>query len=290
MRIVTRCVVVGLAMSAVACGEGGGRLPTISTPPKTAPSPPPSTSADFEPVRIVSGADKTPVAGAAVLIEGTRFVSDENGRVTPDPLRGAAPGASIDVDAPGYLPRRTRIDRYRMVILWPVADAAEEEAVHEMVYRWAGPGETFHPPDPGPFLISFLDARSLDPGVADAWSAEAMEFGDRLGLTYVQSYSFQYEQNEIAVRFAETGACDPTPALGFCRDSQHYKSFLVLPGKARDPQTIRRVLASWFLGPNPLPGFLSRSRPAGELSPFEVQTIQMLFMRPLPNRWPDSDR
>ena len=290
MRIVTRSVVVGLAMSAVACGEGGGRLPTLSTPPTTAPSPPPSTSADFQPVRVVSGADTKPVAGASVLIEGSRFVSDENGRVTPDPLRGAALGASIDVDAPGYLPRRTRIDHYRTVILWPVADAAEEEAVHEMVYRWAGPRQAFHPPDPGPFLISFLDARSLDPGVADAWSAEAMEFGDLLGLNYVQSYSFQYEQNEIAVRFSETGACDPLPSLGFCRDSHYYKSFLVLPGKARDPQTIRRVLVSWFLGPNPLPGFLNRSRPADQLSPLEMQTLRMLFMRPLPNRWPDTDR
>ena len=62
------------------------------------------------------------------------------------------------------------------------------------------------------------------------------------------------------------------------------------PEKATDPETIRRVLASWFLGPNPLPGFLNGDAQAASLSPLEMQTIRMILQRRLNNRWPDSDR
>ncbi len=64
----------------------------------------------------------------------------------------------------------------------------------------------------------------------------------------------------------------------------------MLPEKALDPTTIRRVLASWFLGPNPLPGFMNPDAPADSLSPLEIQTIRMILQRTRKNRWPDDDR
>jgi hypothetical protein len=94
------------------------------------------------------------------------------------------------------------------------------------------------------------------------------------------------------VRFADGRDCDflRMDAWEVCRVSPYYMIFLDPPHKARDPQTIRRVLASFFLGPNPLPGFLNPDAPANELSPLEDRTIRMILQRPLPNRWPDTDR
>jgi hypothetical protein len=57
-----------------------------------------------------------------------------------------------------------------------------------------------------------------------------------------------------------------------------------------DPLTIRRVLASWFLGPDPLPGMLNPEAPAESLRSLEAQTIRMILRRTLRNRWPDDDR
>ena len=59
---------------------------------------------------------------------------------------------------------------------------------------------------------------------------------------------------------------------------------------AADPLTIRRVLASRFLGPDPLPGLLDPEAPAASLSPLERQAIRMILRRTLKNRRPDDDR
>ena len=135
---------------------------------------------------------------------------------------------------------------------------------------------------------SFVSA----PDVSDAWQREGRAFGSTFGLSYQTSSSFQYEINEVAVRFrpASSASCVPVPAWGFCRDNPWYRSFTVLPDKAIEPVTIRRVLASWFLGPNPLPGLMNPEAPSDELSPLEAQTIRMILKRTKKNRWPDDDR
>jgi hypothetical protein len=35
---------------------------------------------------------------------------------------------------------------------------------------------------------------------------------------------------------------------------------------------------------------MNPENPARELSPLEARTIRMILRRPLPNRWPDTDR
>jgi hypothetical protein len=300
MRIATRCVSCLSAAALVVvmgCGSGG-------TPPTpTAGSSPAPTGAGgsaetsvVRTVRIVSGADGTPVAGAAVAFENADSDdrSGPGGEVSPSDYiyatYGILPGTAVDVDARGFLPRRTRIERDGVVTLWPVADDAEADAVRRMVY---GDQEVRQPFDLGPILVSMLfeDPGSWSPEVERAWQTEALAFGSRFGLRYEWSTSFQYETNEVAVRFATAGGCVPGPASGFCREpSPYWADFVVRPERAGDPATIRRVLASVFLGPNPLPGLLSPAAPADELSPFEEQTIRMVLLRRLPNRWPDTDR
>jgi hypothetical protein len=104
----------------------------------------------------------------------------------------------------------------------------------------------------------------------------------------------EIDEPEVKVGFGRQGggaACAPVPAWGFCREPYpYYKIFTVATEKSVDPATIRRVLASWFLGPNPLPGLMNPRAPADVLSPLELQTIRMILQRPLKNRWPDDDR
>jgi hypothetical protein len=247
-------------------------------------------------VRIVSGADGTPVPGAAVAFENADSDdrSGPGGEVSPSDYiyatYGIPPGTAVDVDARGFLPRRTRIERDGVVTLWPVADDAEADAVRRMVY---GEQEVRQPFDLGTILLSLLGegAGFLGSEVGRAWQAEALVFGARFGLRYEWSNYFLYETNEVAVRFDTAGRCSPDPASGFCREvSPYFASFVVRPERAADPATIRRVLASVFLGPNPLPGLLNPDAPAEELSPLEEQTIRMVLLRRLPNRWPDTDR
>jgi len=103
--------------------------------------------------------------------------------------------------------------------------------------------------------------------------------------------AFQYDSNEVSVVFGGAPRCEPVPTWGFCRVTDSpYETYQVALDKARDPVTIRRVLASRFIWANPLPGLMSLQAPANQLSEFEARTIRMILLRPLPNRWPDTDR
>jgi len=287
---IRRLLVVGLTLAASGCGQEGPR----PSPTDDSAAAPPSL---LQGVRIVSGVDNRPVAGATVYFEDDDgpVLSDGNGEAAPvgyiSATYGTPTGSAIDVDSPGFLPRRTRIEPNRLVTLWPVADDTEAEAVRRMVY---GGREVLQPLDSGPILISVL---AVGPGfwaseAGESWRAEADALGRRFGIAYDWSDFFRYDFNEVSVRFGGTGGCVPNPALGFCREpaSSELGSFLVLPERASDPATIRRVLASVFLGPNPLPGLMNPDAPAADLSPLEAQTIRMILLRRLPTRWPDTDR
>lgn len=296
MRRAMSCLpVVVLGLVVVGCGgEVTRRTPTSGSSP-TPTGAGGSAGTSVRTVRVVNGADGTAVPGAAVAFENADSDdrSGPNGEVSPTDYLyatyGIPPGTAVDVTARGFLPRRTRVERDGVVTLWPVADDGEADAVRRMVY---GDQTVRQPFDLGPILLSVLQDESFWGSEAGrAWKREALAFGARFGLRYEWSAFFQYETNEVAVRFDAAGRCSPDSASGFCRESSPYfASFVVRPERAGDPATIRRVLASVFLGPNPLPGLLNPDAPAEELSPLEEQTIRMVLLRRLPNRWPDTDR
>ena len=198
----------------------------------------------------------------------------------------------MDVNASGYLPRATSVGSTSDAIsLWPVSNEAEAEAVRAMVYKFAY-AETLQPSTGSELLVTMSDV-GLVPGALERWRGEAALTGPVFGVSYRFGTTFQYDQNEFEVFFRSPQVhCIPVPAWGFCRDQSApgYTVFRVLPGSALDRLTIKRVLSSWFLGPNPLPGFMNADAPADEFSPLELLTIRMIRQRPLPNRWPDSDR
>lgn len=292
MRSLLRSVVVlGACVAAIACNQKNRSNLAVPSPTSPAdPSPPVVTRQ----LRIVSGADLTPVRGAVVTINGSRYETGDDGHVAGIGETGAPDGATLDVDASGFLTRRTRVIEGGIVTLWPVADEAEASAVRRMVYQRGNPsGEVLIPPDPGPFYITIPHTGVDVPGVdvAGVWENEAKVFGSLVGLKYETSSSFQYETNEIEVRFSSpSSVCQRVPNWAFCLEPPPYRRYRVAPERAIDPATIRRVLASWFLGPNPLPGLMNAEAPEGALSALELQTIRMILLRPRLNRWPDTDR
>jgi hypothetical protein len=161
-----------------------------------------------------------------------------------------------------------------------------------MVYMPNFRGEASTPAALGPFYISILHYGDLNPSINQIWLMEAKKFGEPLGLSYEVPSSFQYETNEVSVRFdARHSECTVAAALGFCRiPSLYYKEVAVDPDRAKDPVVIRRVLASWFLGPNPLPGLMNPDAPTNTFSLLEEQAIRLILQRPLVNRYPDTDR
>jgi len=273
-----------VALLAAACDDAAGRR---STP--AGPSGPTAPAGSYS-IEVVSGADGSPVRGATAVLEGQTYRSDDQGKVTVVAPLGAW---AIDVDAAGFLPRRTTTAANQAIALWPVGSLEEAEAVRSMVYARVGPANgVLYPAEPSePFYVTFVSPH-VDPDVEEAWRIEAQAFGSMFGLRYEFARTFQYSANEVAVSFGQDPAhsCVPGPAWGFCRNSPSYKSFTLLPERALDPTTIRRVLASWFLGSNPLPGLMNPEAPAASLSPLETQTIRMILQRPLKNRWPDDDR
>ena len=142
MRLSTYAlVVICSATVASGCDRRTPTEPIAPRLPEAHPTaPPPRRPAT--PPRVVSGVDLSPVAGAQVSINATAYSTDATGAFaaeifTNDPL---------DVDAPGFLPRRTRYDGSGFITLWPVANEAESAAVRAMVYQRGKPqGEVLVP-------------------------------------------------------------------------------------------------------------------------------------------------
>lgn len=239
-------------------------------------------------IRIVSGADLTPVSDALVTLDSRPYRSDLAGYVVADLPTTPVFVTPADVEAPGFLTRRTSVRAGDTVTLWPVADEAEAAAIRAMVYERPAPfGPTLMPLSDGPLFVALLDQVGVQ---YDPWAVEAVSLGQAIGLPIRIEEQFQYEPNEIIVSVVAATTCRPAPTSGFCLVASPYKRFEVHASVANEPKTIRRVLASAFLGPNPLPGLMHAEAPADNLTPFELQTIKMIRQRPRPNRWPDTDR
>ncbi len=173
-----------LVLSAAACDDAVVRQATPAGP--TEPSP---RTVSYS-VRIVSGADGSPVRGAAVVIEGQTLESGDDGRVDVVLPFGAW---ATDVSAVGFLPRRTTTAANQTIALWPIASEAEADAVRRMVYeRGAQPDGFLFPPDSDQFLLTITDTSDTSsPAWSDAWRREATAFGSMFGVHYALSYVFQ---------------------------------------------------------------------------------------------------
>jgi hypothetical protein len=108
-------VVLGLAPS---CGGGGSRSPTAPAFAATEASRSPTGWAAGAVITAVSGETGDAVSGARVRVAGVEHRTDAAGQLV---VKQAAPdGASVDVDAEGFLPRQTSVRHASSSLtLWP---------------------------------------------------------------------------------------------------------------------------------------------------------------------------
>jgi hypothetical protein len=101
---------VVLAASLGSGGCGGGAPSSPSDPSSVA-------TASGTVLSFVSGETGAPVATARVTVAGRAHVTGADGRFAL--VEGAPPQASVDVEADGYLPRRTTLRNGGRFTLWP---------------------------------------------------------------------------------------------------------------------------------------------------------------------------
>lgn len=93
-------------------------------------------------LRIVSGETGEPVGGARVVIAGREHSSDGTGQLTLTEL--ASIGVSVDIEASGFLERKTRVRRGALTTfeLWPTASPTRLDAdyTRALVYESASLG------------------------------------------------------------------------------------------------------------------------------------------------------
>jgi hypothetical protein len=242
-----------------------------SIPAGVRPTPVPVVNLPFA---VLNGVTGERVAGAHVIgPDGHEFVSNGAGDVV---VTSPSSVPVVEVHANGYLDRRTHVSG-AAVTLWPAADEESAEAIEAMVFGDAATRRA--PVRTEPFYVDLSRLGIDDLNAVEAvWTREIGAFAKLTGADFEIHDVFNYDQ-EILVEFGETDAACVSPSWGFCGELVDRPLAIVRPELATDPVVIRRVLASAVLYPNPQPGLLNVAHPADQLSPLEIDTIRMLFVR-----------
>jgi hypothetical protein len=263
--------------------------------PTPAPSPAPHTFVDRT-VRVISGWDNAPVSGALVRVGEQAVTTDVSGYFTAGFSDDNLP---IDIDAPGYLPRRTREltgITAGAITLWPAANEAEQQAINAMAFYQ----NRLYKSDPEPgledkYFLSILpepDGPTLEQALVP-WRKQFEQISQLTNLRIDAASANRGEYCELVVDFTATSQSCPTP-WGFCDEhsTDYYftKPIHVVRERSDQPDVILRALVHTILyWPNPLPGLMNKTAPAMELSLLERQTLRMLTIRPTGTLWPDVD-
>ena len=127
-----------------ACGDDGP--PTTPTTTATRAQLPTSDFPAGTSIRIVSGENRAPVSGAEVTIGTDALVTDDAGTMTLE--HDFNEGTLVDIVAPGFLVRQTRLRRLTGAefSLWPKESSTglAEAFVFDVVYHLARGGESSH--------------------------------------------------------------------------------------------------------------------------------------------------
>jgi hypothetical protein len=223
-----------------------------------------------------------PPSNATVIVNGTPGQLDYNGTARfPIDVTGQV----IDVEAPGFLRRRT-IASPLPISLWPAQDG-DDEVVRALVFEEVS-GDTRLRAVPASVDIAF--GASITPALrADALLAAGLlnsvmqqtRVGVPGGLPVIPA-------PDVVTRL-EIGPCPPSP-FGICRAGGPDAIVHITPEASGRPETMTRALAMLFLrGDNPQPGLLSPSRPTDTLSTVEMQALCMIHRRSPETRFPDDD-
>jgi hypothetical protein len=284
----SRLAAFALVVAVPACG----RSPTAPGQPTGS-----TNSTGLATFVILDGWSQLPVAGAAVIANGTQALTDAAGQVQfPATPSGCV---VIDVKATGFLDRRTcGSSLVRQISLWPVANADEGEVTRRWVFNndridrgyWSAPIQIA--------LVPELAARA---DVAQIWAAagdtiQSVSRG-RIRFTWVTSVPEEGLVLEAAAMPLSCSEAPPWPYEigGFCvkYDPSVYllDRLRVAPERLADSRTaLRALLSAAGIKAHTVPGLMNAARPAADLSVFERKTLGMIGLRLRTVTWPDYDQ
>jgi hypothetical protein len=288
MKFGTRGFVLAATVVVGACHE----------PPPAGPTPFPGTGQAQPPdvaVTVVDGWDNAPVAAARVTIHDQSFVTDARGSLI---VPRALSGSTMDVDAVGFLPRRTYFQTVNPTTLWRVTEEREAEAIRDFVFFRDQSG-TYVLPSLAAYTVA-LDTSGLAVEgrvAAEAAWREVLGTLGELRLPFVVGNppfgdwgvvaSFTPMADESCVP-ARWGVCWYYP-----RDPGYYSTTgarIRADPAAWYPTILRALIYGALNQYSPGPGLLSRDDPAHELSLFERRALKMMSLRRPGHLWPDRDR
>jgi Matrixin len=206
--------VVALAtMAALSCGGGGAQSPTKVSVPVPTPTPRPSGWPEGTVLSVVSGETQDPVSGAKVVVAGTPRLTDADGKVA---VAAAAEGATVDVEAEGFLTRQTLV-RYgeTRLSLWPEREWLSERYTQKLVYTSSTAVDS-ESPVPLICLPPKVRTLSLQPSDSERADRKAMD----AHATAAESFNLTAQGR---VTFSVDGAADMTvptridPADEYCQ-------------------------------------------------------------------------
>jgi hypothetical protein len=303
MRILN-AVVLGLLAG---CGGDGGSAPAAPT----AVAPPPDTGFPSGTVlSIVSGETGDPVAGARMIVGGQALAADASGRVTlPMRLERDSP---IDVLAPGFFDRITRLRSRDPLTLWPKQSASGVDEHYTIALVYSPSFEDDRLGKSG--LIRLADATRdvyLVPTAEYMSDAQAAaNLGDAAHLmTEATQGRFRYVVASSAPAGAVRFEVHFYPGDGRCAENRrilgyvrwNFSGFVITGGAItmcssdawRDPGvTLHEVGHTYGLLHSPydyelMAPYVNRARNFG---PRELLIMRLMLLRPPWNGFPDTDR
>lgn len=299
-----RGVLLVLGVSVAACG-GGSR----SSAPTPTTTPDPRIPAGAV-ITVLSGENGAPVPGATVNVGGRVQTSDGAGVVRlAEPV---APGAPVDITAPGMLDRQTTLREAGTQFLWPktTANGIDENYTATLVYTSAG--RTTGPVGTQPLLRVSPSTTS----VAIVPSAQILA-DDRAHAFHQEAVELLTAAVGGAVRFRLEAAAPPSgvvftariePGHATCAQStrgfttSNLRNNEIVGGEvvycddqfARSATVTHEIGHTFGLRHSPdardlMFGTFLRGR-TPEFGPRETLIMNLMLRRPGGNRFPDSDR
>ncbi len=134
-----------------------------ATPTAATDTPATTTPATLTFTSTVTG---NPVAGAKVVVVGTAYTTDADGKITLS--TPAASSATMDASAAGYLDRVTVVGSSATVTLWQIPIGADANFVRQLAYNRSGTPEVLWRPAGSAINLQLTGELASDPAVRAA--------------------------------------------------------------------------------------------------------------------------
>jgi hypothetical protein len=257
-------------------------------------------------VTVVSGETDAPVGGARVIVAGVPQVTDTAGQAA---VTEAAEGATVDVEAPGFLARQTLVRHaVTRLTLWPEGNKLPGDYTKALVYTASTVSDTTSivpldrlPPRVRTLALVPSDALAADPRVMEAHRQAADYFNVAVAGRTVFSVGGAADMI-VSTRLDDTEAsCEGNAGTLMARIwvSQHEvtRAEIVFcgPGPARLPTPIAHELGHVFglahsVDRRDVMYRYYSSRDEHGFTERETLTMSLIYLRRGGNAWPDNDR